>query len=316
MGTSIQALDLGPDDFGGADLEGCNENLVLTRPDVIQGVHERFLAAGADILETDTFGSTPLVLAEYGLEAKTQAINVAAARIARAAADKFTTPDKPRFVAGSMGPTTKTISVTGGVTWDDLAEHYRQQALGLIEGGVDLLLLETTQDTLNLKAGLVGIDQAQAELEIRPADRGLVQHRSHGNAARGPGHRVVLRLARPPRSALDRAQLRDRSRLHDRPSADARGALALPGRVRPERGPPDENGRYNETPAMVAEKVGRFVDAGWVNLVGGCCGTVPDHIQRLAEGAAGKTAARSSGGVGARRSPASRRSSSTTTRVR
>src|SRR5262245_14054704 len=164
MGTSIQTLDLGPADFGGPDLEGCNENLVLTRPDVIRGVHERFLAAGADILETDTFGSTPLVLAEYGLQARTREINVAAARIARAAADAYSTPEKPRFVAGSMGPTTKTISVTGGVTWDDLAEHYREQARGLIEGDVDLLLVETTQDTLNVKAGLVGIDRAQAEL--------------------------------------------------------------------------------------------------------------------------------------------------------
>ncbi len=124
MGTTIQTLDLAAADFGGADLEGCNEHLVITRPDVIRGIHEGFFAAGADIAETDTFGATPLVLAEYGLADQTHAINVAAARLAREAAAAYGTAERPRFVAGSMGPTTKTISVTGGVTWDELAGHY------------------------------------------------------------------------------------------------------------------------------------------------------------------------------------------------
>ncbi len=289
MGTSIQALDLGPDDFGGPELEGCNENLVLTRPDVIQGVHERFLAAGADILETDTFGSTPLVLAEYGLEAQTHAINVAAARIARAAADKFSTPEKPRFVAGSMGPTTKTISVTGGVSWDDLAEHYRQQARGLIEGGVDCLLLETTQDTLNLKAGLVGIDRAQAELGTDLPIAVSCSIEVMGTLLAGQdiesfyvslAHRDLLWIG------LNCATGPDFMTDHLRTLA---AISRFPVACVPNAGLPDENGKYNETPAMVAEKVGRFVAQGWVNLVGGCCGTVPEHIQRLAEGAAGKT---------------------------
>ena len=288
MGTSIQTLDLGPDDFGGPDLEGCNENLVLTRPDVIQGVHERFLAAGADILETDTFGSTPLVLAEYGLQDKTHEINVAAARIARAAADKFSTPEKPRFVAGSMGPTTKTISVTGGVTWDDLAAHYHRQALGLIEGGVDCLLLETTQDTLNLKAGLVGIDHAQAELGTHLPIAVSCSIEVMGTLLAGQdiesfyvslAHRdllwIGLNCATGPDFMTD--HLRTLAALSKFPVACV-----------PNAGLPDENGNYNETPAMVADKVGRFVEQGWVNLVGGCCGTVPEHIRRLAEGAAGK----------------------------
>jgi len=289
MGTSIQALDLGPADFGGADLEGCNENLVLTRPDVIQGVHERFLAAGADILETDTFGSTPLVLAEYGLQDQTHAINVAAARIARAAAEKFSTPDWPRFVAGSMGPTTKTISVTGGVAWDELAEHYRRQALGLIEGGVDLLLLETTQDTLNLKAGLVGIDRAQAELESALPIAVSCSIEVMGTLLAGQdvesfyvslAHRDLLWIG------LNCATGPDFMTDHLRTLA---AISRFPIACVPNAGLPDENGRYNETPAMVAEKVGRFIEAGWVNLVGGCCGTVPDHIGLLAEGARGKT---------------------------
>ncbi|MCC6764708.1 MAG: methionine synthase [Deltaproteobacteria bacterium] len=288
MGTSIQALDLGPGDFGGPDLEGCNENLVLTRPDVIRGVHERFLAAGADILETDTFGSTPLVLAEYGLQDKTHEINVAAAGIARAAADAYSTPEKPRFVAGSMGPTTKTIAVTGGVTWDELAEHYRRQALGLIAGGVDCLLLETTQDTLNLKAGLIGVDRAQAELGTELPIAVSCSIEVMGTLLAGQdiesfyvslAHRDLLWIG------LNCATGPDFMTDHLRTLA---AISRFPVACVPNAGLPDENGKYNETPAMVAEKVGRFVAQGWVNLVGGCCGTVPEHIRRLAEGAAGK----------------------------
>jgi 5-methyltetrahydrofolate--homocysteine methyltransferase len=289
MGTSIQQLDLTADDFGGAALEGCNENLVLTRPEVIRGVHERFLAAGADIVETDTFGATPLVLAEYGLAAETHAINVAAARIAREAAAAYSTPDQPRFVAGSMGPTTKTISVTGGVTWDDLADHYEAQAAGLIEGGVDLLLLETTQDTLNVKAGLVGIDRAQAKLgtAVPIAVQGTIE--VMGTLLAGQdveafyvslAHRDLLWIG------LNCATGPDFMTDHLRTLA----ALArFPVACVPNAGLPDENGRYNETPPMIASKVGRFVSEGWVNLIGGCCGTVPDHIALLAEVARGKT---------------------------
>ena len=160
MGTAIQALDLGPDDFGGPELEGCNENLVLTRPDAITRIHQSYLDAGADILETNTFGATSVVLAEYNLSHEARRINREAAQLARKAADAASTEDKPRFVAGSMGPTTKSISVTGGIDFDELAAAYREQAIGLTEGGVDVLLLETAQDTINIKAGLEGIDQA------------------------------------------------------------------------------------------------------------------------------------------------------------
>ena len=146
MGTSLQAKNLVATDFGGAEYEGCNEHLVLTRPDVIQSIHEAYLEAGADIIETNTFGSTALVLAEYQLEAKTDSINFEAAQLARKAAHKFSTTSKPRFVAGSMGPTTKAISVTGGVTFEELIQNFYQQAKGLYEGGVDFLLLETCQD--------------------------------------------------------------------------------------------------------------------------------------------------------------------------
>ena len=155
MGTQIQARGLGPDDFGGADYEGCNEYLNITRPDVIAEIHRDYLVAGADIVETNTFGATALVLGEYDLAEHTRRVNREGASIARTIADEITAlePDKPRFVAGSMGPTTRTISVTGGLTFDELAADYHQQAAGLIEGGADVLLLETSQDTINIKAG-------------------------------------------------------------------------------------------------------------------------------------------------------------------
>ena len=166
-GTWLQGQDLTAEDFGGGELEGCNENLVLTRPDVILRMHGDYLAAGADMVETDTFGGTPLVLAEYGLADKALEINRRAAEIAREAAAAASTSSRLRFVAGSMGPTTKAMTVTGGVTFDELVVHYRTQALGLLQGGADVLLLETTQDTRNLKAGLIGIEQAFAEIGWR-----------------------------------------------------------------------------------------------------------------------------------------------------
>mgnify|MGYP001969060267 CR=1 FL=1 len=177
VGTAVQALDLGPDEFGGPEFEGCNEYLVITRPDLIAGIHQSYLDAGADILETDTFGATAVVLEEYGLAHEARRINREAAQMARELADSASTGDKPRFVAGSMGPTTKSISVTGGITFEELAASYCEQALGLIEGGADLLLLETSQDTINVKAGLEGISQASIELgtEIPVSVQGTVE---------------------------------------------------------------------------------------------------------------------------------------------
>ena len=289
MGTSIQALDLSAADFGGPDLEGCNEHLVLTRPDAIRAIHDGFLAAGADIIETDTFGATPLVLGEYGLDAKAHEINAAAARLARDAAAAFSTPKRARFVAGSMGPTTKTISVTGGVAWDALAEHYQVQAEGLIEGGVDVLVLETVQDTLNLKAALVGIDRAQEALATAVPIAVLGTVEVMGTLLAGQdveafyvslAHRDLLWIG------LNCATGPDFMTDHLRTLA----ALSrFPVACMPNAGLPDENGRYNETPEMVAQKLERFIDAGWVNVVGGCCGTVPEHIRLLAEEARGKT---------------------------
>ena len=287
MGTAIQGRNLGPADFGGAEFEGCNEYLTLTRPEVIVDIHRSYLEAGADLVETNTFGATAVVLAEYDLAGEARRINRVAAQLAREAAAAVSTPEKPRFVAGSLGPTTKTISVTGGISFDELAAAYREQALGLVEGGADLLLLETTQDTLNLKAGLIGIDQALAELgqEVPLAVQGTIEPMGTLLAGQDAeafytslAHRDLLWLgfncATGPEFMTD----------HIRTLAGlSRFAVAC----LPNAGLPDEDGKYNETPEMLANTIGRFIAAGWLNVVGGCCGTGPEHIRLLSRQVAG-----------------------------
>src|SRR6478672_1631088 len=168
MGTNIQRYNLSAEDFGGKALEGCNDNLVLTRPDVIQAIHESFLAVGCDVVETCTFQSTPRRLHEWGLGDKVRDINVAAARLARAAADKYSTPEQPRFIAASMGPTgmlpSSSDPVLSQITYDELARNYYEQAKDPVEGGLDLLLIETSQDILAVKAAVAGIEQLFAEI--------------------------------------------------------------------------------------------------------------------------------------------------------
>jgi len=283
MGTSIQARNLGPEDFGGLDYEGCNENLVLTRPDVIADIHQDFLDAGADILETNTFGATSVVLAEYDLAHEARRINQVAAQVARRVADETSTADRPRFVAGSMGPTTKTISVTGGITFDELSEAYSEQAVGLVEGGSDLLLLETSQDTINVKAGLIGIDRAFAELgyEIPVAIQGTIEPMGTLLAGQDAeafytslAHRDLLWIG------FNCATGPDFMTDHIRTLS---GLSRFPVACLPNAGLPDEDGKYNETPEMLASTIGRFIQSGWLNVVGGCCGTVPDHIRLLAK---------------------------------
>ena len=157
MGTMIQNRGLEAADFGGPEYEGCNEQLILTRPDVIADIHAAYLEAGADLISTNTFGCAPYVLAEYGLAERCHEITLAAARICRAAVDRVSTTERPRFVVGAMGPRTRTITVTANVTFDEVRDGYYRQARALIEGGVDVLLLETCQDTLNVKAAAIGI---------------------------------------------------------------------------------------------------------------------------------------------------------------
>ena len=291
MGTQIQARGLGPDDFGGAEYEGCNEYLNITRPDIIADIHGAYLAAGADIIETNTFGATAVVLGEYNLAEHARRINREAAAIARAAAAAATagTPAQPRFVAGAMGPTTRTISVTGGLTFDELAADYHQQAAGLIAGGADLLLLETSQDTINIKAGLEGIDRAFAELNtvIPVAVQGTIEPMGTLLAGQDAealytalSHRDLLWIgfncATGPEFMTDHLRtLQDLSRFN----------IACV----PNAGLPDEDGNYNQTPEMLAGALARFAANGWLNLAGGCCGTGPDHIRQISSAMAGKT---------------------------
>ena len=283
MGTAIQAYDLGPDDFGGVEYEGCNEHLCLTRPHIISEIHKAYLGAGSDIIETNTFGSTSVVLSEYDLSHLARELNREAARLAVEAAQEFTTTDKPRFVAGSMGPTTKTISVTGGITFDELADAYKEQAIGLIEGGVDLLLLETSQDTINVKAGLEGIDQAFLELKtaLPVSVQGTVEPMGTLLAGQDAeafytslSHRDLLWVGF--NCATGAEFMTD----HIRTLA---GISKFPVACLPNAGLPDEDGNYNETPEMMVSTISRFLESGWINVIGGCCGTVPEHIKKLSE---------------------------------
>lgn len=283
MGTMIQQEDLTADDFGSDDLDGCNEILVITRPDVIKSIHEQYLEAGADILETNTFGSTSIVLAEYDLQDRARELNLAAAKLAVDAANKYSTPEWPRYVAGAMGPTTKTLSVTGGVTFDELVESYYEQALALIEAGVDCLLLETSQDTLNVKAGTIGIRKASEELgiELPLMISGTIEPMGTTLAGQNiESFYVSLEHMKPISIGLNCATGPEFMRDHIRTLSEVANAAVT---CYPNAGLPDENGHYHESPESLAKKIAGFAEQGWLNLAGGCCGTTPDHIRVLAE---------------------------------
>ncbi|MBW5448180.1 methionine synthase [Cohnella sp. CFH 77786] len=283
MGTMIQQADLTAEDFGGDALEGCNEMLVLTRPDVIAGIHEAYLAAGADIIETNTFGATGVVLAEYDIPEKAREINLEAARLAREACDKYSTPDKPRYAAGALGPTTKTLSVTGGVTFDELIESYHEQTVALIEGGVDCILIETSQDTLNVKAASIAVRKAFAEtgVELPIMISGTIEPMGTTLAGQNiESFYISLEHLNPVSVGLNCATGPEFMRDHIRTlSGIAKSAVSC----YPNAGLPDENGHYHESPESLARKLRGFAEQGWINVAGGCCGTTPAHIAAMAE---------------------------------
>lgn len=281
MGTMIQQVDLTGADFGGEDLDGCNEMLVLTRPELIQRIHEEYLEAGADLIETNTFGATSVVLAEYDIQDRAREINLEAARIARAAADRFSTPDSPRYVVGAMGPTTKTLSVTGGVTFQELIDSYSEQALALIEGGVDALLLETSQDTLNVKAGSIGIQQAfeQSGMKLPLMISGTIEPMGTTLAGQNiESFYISLEHLNPISVGLNCATGPEFMRDHIRSLS---GMASVAVSCYPNAGLPDENGNYHESPDSLAQKIGAFAEQGWLNIAGGCCGTTPAHIRAM-----------------------------------
>lgn len=283
MGTMIQNAELSAEDYGGDALEGCSEILNQTRPDLIQKIHESYLSAGADIIETNTFGATPIVLAEYGLQNKTEELNSQAVECAKRAVAKYTTEEQPRYIAGAMGPTTKTLFVTGGVTFEELVRAYYLQARALLAAGVDLLLLETAQDTLNVKAGTIAIQQASEELGITVPLMISGTIEPMGTTLAGQNieafylslkhvhpFSIGLNCATGPEFMTD--HLRTLSRLAD-------CAVSC----YPNAGLPDEDGRYLETPYALAEKLKQFAEKGWLNIAGGCCGTTPEHIKAIAK---------------------------------
>src|SRR6266852_4541639 len=288
MGTMLQQRNLTAADFGGPELDGCNENLVRTRPDVVLDIHRKYFEAGSDMVETNSFGGTPIVLAEYGLAAHAYELNKTAAQIARKAADEFSTPAKPRFVAGSMGPTTKAITVTGGVVFQQLKDAFYEQARGLVDGGADILLVETCQDTRNIKAAVLAIERLGRERgeEIPLMISGTVEPMGTMLAGQDvealwaslqhvPCLSIGLNCATGPEFMTDHIRT-----LH-----------ALSNRFiscYPNAGLPNEEGKYGETPASLAAQLERFVDQGWLNIVGGCCGTTEKHIRAIAQMVQGK----------------------------
>jgi 5-methyltetrahydrofolate--homocysteine methyltransferase len=288
MGTALQQRDLKDADFGGADLYGCNENLIFTRPDVIEDIHREYGLAGADVFETNTFGGTPLVLNEYGLGHLAFEQNKRSAEIAMKVALEMSTEARPRWVAGSIGPTTKAISVVGGATFEEMRDHFRAQAEGLIEGGADFLLVETCQDTRNIKAALLAIDELgkQRGEKIAVAVSGTIEPMGTMLAGQNVEALIAsiahvdllycgLNCATGPEFMTD----------HIRSMANM---AAWPVGCVPNAGLPDSDGTYLETPAMMVQVLERFIGQGWLNVVGGCCGTTPAHIAafaKLVEGA-------------------------------
>ena len=288
MGTMLQQRHLTAEDFGGAALEGCNENLTRVRPDVVLAIHRAYLAAGSDVIETNTFNCDRISLGDYGLEADVYQLNVAAAKLARQAADEFAGTQKPRFVAGSMGPTNKSITVVGGVTFPQLVEVYYERARGLLDGGADILLLETCNDTRCIKAGLVALDRLKRERDsaIPVMVSGTIE--TLGTMLAGQTadafcasvmHASLLSIGlncgTGPEFMTD----------HLRTIAEL-----SPVRVScyPNAGLPNDEGKYLETPTSVAAQLERFIENGWLNMVGGCCGTTDAHIRVIAQMAEGK----------------------------
>ncbi|WHY76654.1 methionine synthase [Neobacillus sp. WH10] len=283
MGTMLQQAELSPEDFGGEQYDGCNEYLNLTAPSVIANIHREYLDAGADIIETNTFGATSIVLDEYELGYKAYEINKIAAIIAVREAMKASTDEWPRYVAGSMGPTTKTLSVTGGTTFDALSAAYEEQAIGLIDGGVDLLLLETSQDMLNVKAGSVGIQNAFEKTgKILPLFiSGTIE--PMGTTLAGQtieSFYISIEHMNPVAVGLNCATGPEFMQDHIRSLA---GLASTAVSCYPNAGLPDEEGHYHESPETLAKKLSDFAAHGWLNIVGGCCGTTPEHIKAIAE---------------------------------
>ena len=304
MGTMIQNEKPSEDTYRGArfkdhagEVGGNNEVLSLTAPDMIREIHRQFLEAGADILTTNTFGSNAISQADYDMTDLVEEMNVESVRLAREAIEQVETPDRPRFVTGAIGPTNQTASISPDVnnpgfrkvSFDDLAKAYGEAARGLIKGGADLILLETIFDTLNAKAAIFAIETLRDEGHDVPPlmISGTITDRS-GRTLTGQTPEAFwtsVMHARPFSVGLNCALGADEMRPHVRTLhevADTRISAY------PNAGLPNEMGGYDETPEETASHLGEWADSGMVNIVGGCCGTTPDHIRAIAAAVEGK----------------------------
>lgn len=305
MGTMIQRYDLDEADFRGerfkdhpSSLKGNNDLLTLTRPDIIREIHHAYFAAGADIVETNTFCSTSIAQADYDLQELAYELNKEAAKIAKEVASEFnaSNPEKHRFVAGSIGPTNQTASISPDVnrpgyratSFDSLKEAYKEQVNGLMDGDADLLLVETIFDTLNAKAALFAIqecfDEKGYELPIMVS--GTITDKSGRTLSGQTTEAFLISMHHMPlvsiglNCALGASELRPYLQVLDQKAPFYVSA-------HPNAGLPNEFGQYDETPEMMAEQIKEFLDLGLINIVGGCCGTTPEHIKAIAELVAG-----------------------------
>src|SRR3982751_4049095 len=322
MGTNIQRYNLSAEDFGGKALEGCNDNLVLTRPDVIQAIHESFLEVGCDVVETCTFQSTPRRLHEWGLGDKVRDINVTAARLARAAADKYSTPDRPRFVAASMGPTgmlpSSSDPVLSRITYDELAENYYEQAKYLVEGGVDLLLIETSQDILEVKAAVAGIEQLFSEIGRRIPIQTQVTLDVSGRMLLGTDIASAMTTLEALNVDVIGLNCSTGPEHMREPVRFLSEHASLPLSVIPNAGLPLNTGTgeaiYPLEPLPMAGMLREFVEQFGVRIVGGCCGTTPEHLAAIV--GAVHAVENTNGASGARGAPPSTIDATSTKRTR
>ena len=301
MGTMIQRHKLEEEDFRKGwfenhnhSLKGNNDLLSLTRPDIIEDIHRQYFEAGADIVETNTFSGTWIAQADYRLEKAVYDINFYSAKLAKKVADEFTKlqSDKPRFVAGSIGPTNRTASISPDVndpgfraiTFDELVGAYKEQVKALIDGGVDILLVETIFDTLNAKAALFAIDEVYNELNIQLPIMvsGTITDQSGRTLTGQTTEAFLISVSHMPlltvglNCALGASMMRPYLQVLDKTCSYGVSA-------HPNAGLPNEFGKYDETPEMMGQQIKEFLDEGLINIIGGCCGTTPEHIKVIAD---------------------------------
>ncbi|MAS15830.1 MAG: methionine synthase, partial [Flavobacteriaceae bacterium] len=283
-GTSLQDQQLNADDYGGASLEGCNENLVLTSVSSVERVHESFLNAGCDVIETNTFGATSIVLDEYGIGNKAYEINLKAAQIARNVANKYQSEEKPRFVAGSIGPTTK-LPTLGHISFDELKNSYLEQAKALIEGGIDLFIIETCQDVLQIKAALQSVNEAIGSGKRIPLMVSVTMETT-GQMLIGSDISSITTILEPfnidilgLNCATGPEEMKDHIKYLSQHSPFHISCI-------PNAGLPENVGgkaHYRLTPMELKFQLSHFINDLGVQLIGGCCGTRPEHIKQLSD---------------------------------